>query len=346
MMLLLNRLLVSFKRCVRSPYTAVMAGIMILLSSISFLMPSSKSSAYIPVAILNLDGSREASSAVQNLRDSESVFSFYEVESEDEMYKDFASGNCSIGYIFPDKLIEKSARLNSVPRIRVVTTPASVLSEMATEEVFGALFEYIIPCIIKAAASEEGMVIDGDFRERAKEIFDEVMTEGEVYRLEELETASYGKVTREEKLSVPVYKFAGFFIWMAALLGCLSYLNDTDNKIYLRMGTAGRIYMGLILPLCYVLPVAAASLVSFFIAGIEFSFFHVAGYCVLSIVLSFLIGSVFVFLPGNFRRSAVFAAVLPTYLILSLVFGGILFNLASYSRVIAVFSKMFPPFLF
>ena len=156
----------------------------------------------------------------------------------------------------------------------------------------------------------------------------------------------YNEITTSQKIAIPVYKFAGFFLWMAALLGALSYLNDCDNKLYMRMSKGGRFFMGLILPAAHVIPVIVISLISFIICGAEFSVVHVLVYSIVSILLAFLIASVVAALPMHAKRSSIFAAVLPTYLILSFLFGGVLMNLSVYSPVLRTVSMLFPPYFF
>ena len=104
--------------------------------------------------------------------------------------------------------------------------------------------------------------------------------------------------------------------------------------------------MGLILPAVHVIPVMLISIVSFLIAGLDFSFIHVLIYSLAVIFVAFIVASIVAALPGQAKKSSMFAAVLPTYLILSFLFGGVIINVSVYSPILKTLSMLFPPFFF
>ena len=91
-----------------NPYIYGMAFILIALAVVSVAMPSHKSSAYIPVAVLNLDDNEDTEEAVEELCEMGSIFDFYEVDSEAQMYSDLATGKANTGFILPEDLMDKS----------------------------------------------------------------------------------------------------------------------------------------------------------------------------------------------------------------------------------------------
>ncbi|MBR1797477.1 MAG: ABC transporter permease [Clostridiales bacterium] len=346
MKLFLNRLYVCAKRSLKNPYVYGMAAIIIILAFLSAFMPAKESSAYIPVAILNLDDSEETSKAVDELCEMGSIFNFYEVETEDSMYADMARGACNTGFILPEDMMAKSGSMRTVPDIRVITTASSTLPLMSSEEVFMKLFPYFAQHILEDTVRRSDVSFPDNYETSMRRIFTAYMEGSEIYRLESLENTEYNDITNYDKLIIPVYKFAGFFIWMAALLGAFSYLSDSDNKLYLRMSRVSSMFMGLILSFVHVLPVALISIIGFLIADVDFSLSHVLIYCVVVILLSFVIAVIFSVLPGQGRKSKVFSSVLPTYLILSFLFGGVLINLSVYSPLLRTVSMLFPPYFF
>ena len=344
MKIFLNRLLLSAKRSFLNPYIYGMAFILIALAVVSVAMPANKSSAYIPVAILNLDDSEDTAAAVEALCDMGSVFEFYEVESEAEMYSDIAAGKCNTGFILPEGLMESSGNMRRMPEITVIETPSSTLPLMSSEEIFMKLFPYFAVHVLTETVDSSDLSFPEDYKEAARRIFDTYIEGNTIYKLET--DTDYNEITNVEKIPIPVYKFAGFFLWMAALLGALSYLNDCDNKLYLRMSKGGRFFMGLILPTVHVVPVMVISVISFLIAGVEFDLLHVVIYSLAIIIVAFIVAAFVAMLPGRTGKSGMFAAVLPTYLILSFLFGGVLINLSVYSPVLRTLSMIFPPYFF
>lgn len=346
MKLFINRLLLSAKRSFLNPYIYGMAVILITLAVVAAVIPANKSSAYIPVAILNLDDSEETASAVEELCGMGSVFEFYEVESEGEMYSDITTGKCNTGFILPEGLMENSGSMRRMPDITVITTPSSTLPLMSSEEVFMKLFPHFALYVLTDTVDSSDVSFPSGYEDAARTIFRTYIEGNTIYKLESLENTQYNEITNVEKIPIPVYKFAGFFLWMAALLGALSYLNDCDNKLYLRMSKVSRFFMGLILPAVHVIPVMVISVVSFLIADIEFPLMHMIVYSLVIIFIAFLLSAVIAALPGRGRKSSMFAAVLPTYLILSFLFGGALINLSVYSPVLRTMSMFFPPYFF
>ena len=344
MKIFLNRLLLSAKRSFLNPYIYGMAFILIALAVVSVAMPANKSSAYIPVAILNLDDSEDTAAAVEALCDMGSVFEFYEVESEAEMYSDIAAGKCNTGFILPEGLMESSGNMRRMPEITVIETPSSTLPLMSSEEIFMKLFPYFAVHVLTETVDSSDLSFPEDYKDAARRIFDTYIEGNTIYKLET--DTDYNEITNVEKIPIPVYKFAGFFLWMAALLGALSYLNDCDNKLYLRMSKGGRFFMGLILPTVHVVPVMVISVISFLIAGVEFDLLHVVIYSLAIIIVAFIVAAFVAMLPGRTGKSGMFAAVLPTYLILSFLFGGVLINLSVYSPVLRTLSMIFPPYFF
>ena len=346
MRLFFNRLRLSAKRSFLNPYIYGMAFILIALAVVSVAMPSQKSSAYIPVAILNLDEDSSTEAAVEELCGMGSIFDFYEVESESLMSSDLASGRANTCFIIPEDLMAESAVMRRMPKISVITTPSSTLPLMSSEEVFMKLFPHFALRVMEAAIDESDVNVPSDYSSALSALFDSYLDSNAIYRLESLESIEYNEISTSEKIAVPVYKFAGFFLWMAALLGALSYLNDCDNKLYVRMTKTGRLFMGLILPAAHVIPVVVISVISLLICGAPFSILHILVYSLAVILISFVIASVIAALPLYGKKSGLFAAVLPTYLILSFLFGGVLMNLSVYSPILRTVSMLFPPYFF
>ena len=104
--------------------------------------------------------------------------------------------------------------------------------------------------------------------------------------------------------------------------------------------------MALIQIAIYAVPISALSTVCFLAANIEFSFAKVVLYTLAVIALSLAIGVVIILLPFKVSPAKVLSAVLPVYLILCFLFGGILFDLASFSKFLKDICMVFPPHYF
>ena len=346
MKLFMNRLIVNIKRCLLSPFMYVMAAVLITLALFCILIPESEKSVYLPVAILNNDDNEKTEEIVEELCDMRSVFEFYEVDSEEEMLDDLAQGKANTGFVIPEDFLERSTGTKKPHEIAVITTPTSGLTSLATEEVFERFFRYNALLILENTLEDYGYNEGGIDNAGIEDIYNGFIEGDGIYVLTGLQGEEYNEMTKSEKIEIPLYKFAGLFIYAACLLGLLSFLTDVDNRIYLRFGKVQRIYMALIQIAIYALPISALSMVCFLAAGIEFSLAKVVLYTLAVIALALAIGVIIILLPIKVSPAKVLSAVLPVYLILCFLFGGILFDLASFSKFLKDVCMIFPPHYF
>ena len=345
MKLFLNRLYVLSKRCLINPAMYVMFAVIIIMALLVIFVPEKETSVYVPVAVVNEDNSPETASIVDELVAMNSIFDFYEVDDEEALYKDLASGKANTGYIFPkgftDHLTDNGTRYD----VKQVQTPASSFVFLSREEIFRCFYAYGARQIISDTFAEFGYEVDARDPD-IERLFGKYIKVQSLFALESIEGEVYNVITRSEKVPIPLYKFAGFFIFTAALLGALAFLNDQDNRIYLRFRLLERIYLGLIQVSVFTFPALLITIICFLVSGTEFSPLHVIVYTILVTLLAFLVGTVLSVLPIRTSRTRVFSAVLPVYLILSFLFSGVLVDLANFGTELKILSRFFPPSMF
>jgi len=347
MKLLLNRIRIASKRSILSPIMLIMVLLILILSVLQLTIPDKQKSAFIPIAILNNDTNEESIAAVEELCSMKSVFHFYEVDSEDEMYAQMAAGEVATGYIIPEDFYINSKTSSKAREIVIISTPAAgALSSLATEEVFSRFFRRSAKLFTEEIFEEEGLIRSEEDRMLLYEIYDEKVSGSEIFAMRGLEGGEYNDNTRTEKVDIPVYKFAGLFIYTAALMGIMAFLSDFDNKIYLRFNLIEKVYMTLIQIGVFTVPMTAVSILAFVVTKARFNIWWVLGYMFIMLAVGILIGTVFALLPIRSSRSSIFAAILPVYLILCFLFSGVLFDLASFSPLLKGLSLIFPPSFF
>lgn len=345
MKLFLNRLSVLAKRSLINPAMYVMVGVILLMALLVIFVPEKETSVYIPVAILNEDNSPETDDIVYHLCTMNSIFHFYEVDDEEELYKDLASGKANTAYIFPKKFLEHLTDKGVKYDVKQVSTPASSFIFLSREEVFGSFYSYSAREIIVQTFASHGYEVDAHDPELER-LFGKYIDDQYLFALESIEGTVYNAITRSEKVPIPLYKFAGFFIFTAALLGTLAFLSDQDNRIYLRFGLIARIYLGLIQVAVFTFPAMVISILCFLISRTEFSILHVTVYTLLVTLIAFAAGTVMTLLPIRTARSKIFSSILPVYLILSFLFSGILMDLTNFGTALRTLSRLFPPSMF
>lgn len=345
MKLFLNRLSVLSKRSLINPAMYVMGGVILLMALLVIFVPEKETSVYIPVAVLNEDNSEETEDIISELCEMNSIFHFYEVDDEEELYKDLASGKANTAYIFPKHFTEHLTEGGRKYDVKQVKTPASSFPFLSREEVFGQFYSYSCKQIIVDTLAGYGYEVDLHDPELER-LFGKYIDDQTLFALESVEGTVYNAITRSEKVPIPLYKFAGFFIFTAALLGALAFLNDQDNRIYLRFRLAERIYLGLIQVAVFTFPALIVSVFCFLISRTEFDPLHVIIYTLLVTFIAFALGTVMTVLPIRTARSKIFSAVLPVYLILSFLFSGILMDLTNFGTALRTLSTLFPPSMF
>lgn len=345
MKLFLNRLQVLSKRSLINPAMYVMAGAIIILALLVIFVPEKETSAYIPVAILNEDDSDETEEIVDSLCSMNSIFSFYEVDDEEELYKDIASGKANTAYIFPKHFTEHLTDSGRKYDVKQVTTPASSFMFLSREEVFGKFYGYSCRQIIAETMADHGYEVSVHDPELER-IFGKYIDDQSLFALESVEGTVYDAITRSEKIPIPLYKFAGFFIFTAALLGALAFLNDQDNRIYMRFKLVERIYLGLIQVAVFTFPATIISVICFLVSRTEFDPLHVILYTLFVTLIAFVVGTIMTLIPLRTARSKIFSSILPVYLILSFLFSGILMDLTNFGAALRTLSRLFPPSMF
>ena len=345
MRLFLNRLSVLAKRSLINPAMYVMSGAIIILALLVIFVPEKDTSVYIPVAVLNEDTSDDTEEIVDDLCSSNSIFHFYEVDSEKELYKDLASGKANTAYIFPKGFVDHLTEKGSKYDVKQVYTPASSFPFLSREEIFCRFYSYSCRRIICDTFAEYGYEVDAHDPELEK-LFGKYIKDQSLFALENVEGEVYNAITKSEKIPIPLYKFAGFFIFTAALLGTLAFLNDQDNRIYLRFRLFERIYLGLIQVAVFTLPAAIVSVICFLVSRTQFSPLHVLVYTLLVTFIAFAAGTVMTLIHIRTARSRIFSSILPVYLILSFLFSGILMDLTNFGTALKTLASFFPPSMF
>lgn len=345
MKLFLNRLQVLGKRSLINPAMYVMAAVIIIMALLVIFVPEKETSVYIPVAILNEDDSDMTEEIVDELCSMTSVFAFYEVDDEDELYADIASGKANTAYVFPKGFSENLTSNGTKYDIWQVSTPASSFKFLSREEVFKSFYAYSTRQIVSDVFAEHGyeLAIDDP---ALMDLYDKYINDQSLFALKNVDGTVYNAITRSEAIQIPLYKFAGFFIFTAALLGALAFLNDQDNRIYLRFKLIERIYLGLIQVAVFTFPAGIVSIVCFLVSRTEFDWLHVILYILGVTLIAFVVGTVMTVIPIRTNRSKIFSAILPVYLILSFIFSGVLIDLTNFGTALRTLSSLFPPSLF
>ncbi|MBQ9278850.1 MAG: ABC transporter permease [Lachnospiraceae bacterium] len=340
MKLFSNRFGIMLKRTIKQPVYIIMLLLLISLSIFYVSIPAEKKSLYITAAVLCEDSSPEAGLFMEELINSNSVFTFYEVENLDELKKDVISGKANSGFVIPEGYIYESIIKDYDKLITEYVTAGSFLPMVAFEEIYARLFKYTSYELLKYQLFEQDAAMI-ELESDIKNVYENYDIDEKLFNTDK-EYEKYAELTKDSKMELPIRKIAGLFIYIAAILGTAAYITDRENNIYLLMSKAEKISLRFIHIMVSVLPLG---ITTFFIMLIlkEMSFLksavHVFIYMMAVSFVSLLFGLLF-------KKSKTFYKFLPLFLVLTMVFSGVFFDIGKYNVFMGFLAKLCPPYYF
>lgn len=341
-----TKLFILVKRQFNQPAYILMMLLLLGLSIGYTFVPETEKSAYIPVALLCHDDNPDSKALVNELVNAYSVFTFYTVADEEEMYEDIVSGKASIGYVIPEGFMDSCAKLTEIEKIEVYESSASMLTSLASDEIFCHFFRIANPYIIKSQVAThpefsnfKPEYVDADITM----YYNNYIHSNTIFSIEDVSNTTYSDITKTKKLNIPTRKIIAYFIMTAALFGISAYIQDSENNILIRMTKSEQISFKLMTICSAVVPMSLIGYICILITSSTenafSSFIRVTIYSLALIAIVFLISFII-------RKSTLYNKVLPVYLILALIFGGVMFDLSSYSDIVKGISMLFPTYYF
>lgn len=356
MKLFMNRLYIMLKRTLMQPLYIGMLAALIVMSLIYVNVPEKSKTLYVPAAVCCYDTSMEAEEFEKAIFNSNSIYHFYKVDSEEAVKKDVLSGKANVGFVIPEGFFASSVHFSDVKQIIEYTTNSSRLPNVGHELFFSKLFKMISFRIVLEELDNNLLPIltssaeDGtspaerleEIKNELAEVYFSAKDDSGVYESQFGDDDSYDSMTVKNKSELPIRKFAALFIFVVALLGTSAYLTDKEKNIYLLAGKGERLQLRIAHILASILPISLAA----YIALLIIKEMH-PGALLLRILLYMLYVSIFsVIIGAVLRKSSYFYRVLPVILVLTLVFSGVFFDIGKYNALMKNLSMIFPPYFF
>ncbi len=337
----LRRFCIMLKRPLRQPVFLMMLGFLLFMTYLASRVPDERRSTHIPIAILNYDTSEDGKALTEALLNEQSLFSFYIVADEDTMYKDLTSGKANTGYIIPEGFMASAAHFKMDIQTEQILTEGSLLPTVSMDVVFSVMFRIEAYPILLDAMEKAGLD-PAAFAEKARELYDYYATSGEIFRVADMKGAVYSNDINHTRSDIPVRKLCAFFLLAAGLLGLISYLSDKEKQLYLRFTRGEHAVMKLMhIESSLIIPAAVSY------PAILLTEHGNALSLLLRLVLYILVVTAFVWvLSLLFKKSRTLTRVLPLYLLLTLLLGGIFYDLSPYNPVLKAVSGLFLPYYF
>ncbi len=303
-----NRFIALTKRIMyKKMYIAILL-IMVLLTGIYQLLPVKSQSADIKVAMYSEDSSGYYESLVSYLGDINSIYTFYSVDSQEQLIKDVKSGYAECGYLIPDGFFQAYVTGTAWDNpISLYITPASTFHAVINETFFSAMVSICAEDILLYAVDNPA------WNKELKEGLEFYRNSPEVFTIADTTTGEFTFENMMYHIDLPMAEIVSVLLLFSGLLGLLLFLHDTEKKIYVALSSKELFQVRTLSILTSIIPVAAMGTLCLYVT-FGFGIYVVFGLAaaIISFVIAMLMGFII-------RKSTLLEKVLPLIMLTALI---------------------------
>lgn len=304
----LNRFSVFTKRILAHKLYIFMLAVIVLLTGIYKLLPDKSQSTDIKVAVLSEDPSDYVVLTMAEIVRSNSIYTFYLVEDEQELLRDVKSGYAECGFRIPNGFftdyIKGYAGANPM---FLYKTPSGALSSAIAETWFANMYQIVAEDILLEATNLP------EYNRELIERYHYYTDSDEIFQMKNVTEDVFSFETMVYRIQLPVYEITLLLILFSGLLGLLLFEQDVEKCTYLALGKRDLLQIKALSVGTAVLPMLTIGLVSTLIIN---------GFSkqLLLLLLGGMIVFIFTILLSFFiRKSTLLAKVLPLIMLISIL---------------------------
>lgn len=303
----INRFTVFTKRILAHKMYICMLAILVLLTSVYKLLPAKKQATDIKAAIYCEDHNGYLEKFMEEMERSNSIYTFYIVESEEKLLNDVKSSYAECGFFIPDGFYNDFIHGNSGTNpITMYKTPSSMLSASIAETLFANTYQVVAEEILLYSANLP------EYNEELSELYHYYTSSDEIFELKSVTDEVFSFKTMIYKIKIPVFEITLLLILFSGLLGLLLYQQDKERKIYLALNNKDLFQIKSLSILTAILPIMVIGIVCNIITN------------GLAMCLSVLLGALVVFIFATIlsfiiRKSTLLSKVLPLIMLISII---------------------------
>ncbi len=341
---LINRFIVMLKRTVLQPVYIGMLAALLLLGVLYMLLPNQSRSLDIPVAVYCEDTSPEAQALMEQLTGKKSAIRFYTVQDMETLKTEVVSGHANSGFYIPAHYVEEVSMGAYEKKITEYVTESTIIPRVVYESLYSRLFYYVCyGAVLETLGRTNG--IDApkeELSEKLSQVYQSFDQKQALFSSNIAENEA-GEIMKEElPVELPIKKMAGLFIFIAAIIGAGAYIRDKENHLYLLLSLRDRTELRLVHVLVSILPLAVTGFLMIVLTGVQ-----PVLPALTETLLYVPVVAVYAILFGIcFRSSKAFNRFLPVWLVLTIIFSGVFFDLGSYNTAVHYAALLFPPYYF
>jgi ABC-2 type transport system permease protein len=298
------------------------------------------------VGIMALDGDSIAADTVEKLlsANGNDAVTFYAANSLDELEGDIRAGSTDCGYVLCEGLGERLSRSSIKNTVTLYESPSSMMTSLANEMVFAAIYESMGATIANSfAANDETLSRLGDQSEYINERFNYYLDGPATFHIEFKSMETGLSEIEVKKTTFPLRGILSLLILLGGLMGQVRFLADRDNGVFTSRTRSfigfGRITYTIIPVLLWGISALASLTLSGNWTTTAIELAHMGLYALMVVFVSVLLG---LMLNNQF----LLAAAIPVTIICCLLFCPIFIDLGSIIPLIKVVRKILPPYYY
>ena len=303
-----NRFIALTKRIMcRKMYIAILL-IMVLLTGVYKLLPAKSQSADIKVAMYSEDSTGYYENLVSYLGDINSIYTFYTVDSEEQLIKDVKSGYAECGYLIPEGFFQAYVTGTAWDNpVSLYITPASTFHAVINETFFSAMVSICAEDILLYAVDNPA------WNKELKEGLEFYRNSPEVFTIADTTSGEFTFENMMYHIDLPIAEIVSVLLLFSGLLGLLLFLHDSEKKVYVALPSREVFQVRTLSILTSIIPVAIIGTICLYIT---FGFGMYVVFGLIAAILSFVIAMILGFI---IRKSTLLEKVLPLIMLTALI---------------------------
>ncbi len=303
-----NRFIALTKRILyKKLYIAILL-LMVLLTGVYEVLPAKSQSADIKVAMYSEDSTGHYENLVDYLGNINSIYTFYTVDSKDQLIKDVKSGYAECGYLIPDDFFQAYVTGTAWENpVSLYVTPASTFHAVINETFFSAMVSICAEDILLYA------VDNPDWDEELKEGLEFYRNSPEVFTIADTTSGEFTFENMMYHINLPMAEIVSVLLLFSGLLGLLLFLHDSEKKIYVALPSSELLQVRTLLILTSIIPVAIMGTMCLYVT---FGFGPYVAFGLIAAIISFVVAMLLGFI---IRKSTLLEKVLPLIMLTALI---------------------------
>ena len=294
----------------------------------------------------NTDNYDKMVEIINSLLNHDGIIEFVSYDSREHLESDVTSSSIQGGYIFSDDFYDRFTECNNRKVVELIEAPENSVSSLSNVVLLATVMENIAGDVLVEDASSQDFFVD--VSEKDYELllveYKKYASNGTTFSFDystlyEDYKGSSKSINISSFLVTPVRGIVAIFIFIIALTGGVSWFNDKNSFIYANIPLNKRYALKLLVISTPVIIAMTAGYLSLVIAGIcdnpIYELYVVVVYSVICISFTYILTTI--------TTESLFCALIPVFILGSIICCPIFFNLANLIPAMKILQKLFIP---